>query len=64
MTGIGCEVGGMSSAATSLIDATDSRITDELRRQVVELGVVEVDAGEVGQVAHLVTADLRHGAQS
>ena len=26
---------------------------------MVELRVVEVDAGEVGQVAHLVAADLR-----
>ena len=47
-----------------LVDGRD-RLEDhrELRRQVVELGVVEVDAGEVGQVAHLVTTDFRHGGK-
>ena len=40
----------MSSAATSLIDVTESRMTASCGRQVVELGVVEVDPGEVGQV--------------
>ena len=66
VSGSGCEVGGMSSPATPLIEATDSRITDQLRREVVELGVGQVDPGEVGQVGDLVTGDragcFRHGA--
>ena len=47
----------MSSAATSLIEATDSRITDSWRREVVELGVGQVDPGEVRQVRDLVAGD-------
>src|SRR4051795_5346547 len=44
-----------------LADGRD-RLQDhrELRCEVVELGVVEVDPGEVGQVGHLGTTDLWH----
>ena len=47
----------MSSAATSLIDGDRLEDHGQLRREVVELGVGQVDPGEVGQVRDLVAGD-------
>ena len=56
--------GGRDVVAGHRADRGD-RLQDhaELRRQVVELVVGQVDPGEVGQVGDLVAGDLRHSAR-
>ena len=52
----------MSSAATSPTLATGVEDDPQLAGQAVELGVVEVDPGERGEMRDLVAGDGGHGA--
>ena len=63
VSGRAWEVGGMSSAATSDTWATDSQDHVQLRRQVGQLVVGQLDPGQPGQVGHVLRGQ-GHGPPS